>query len=398
MLRTNKKELQNSPMFYILIALSSLNFLGRGSIFFFIFSVYALCRLFMSGHRIKLDISSLYAALLTIVVLILSISNLDFLEAIKATTYFLAYLVGYNTYIVADNKLKYIERVCFSFCLGLAVYMLITFIYNLNKHVGYVRLLYNVWNGEPIAATLIGLLSCGIIGLSFYYFFIKKAIWSKVFAAITIILVFTVNFNTATRTPIILFLIFYAFLYLVYTSSVNQRKAVRMFFTMIFILAALWIVIAFNIANINTIISESNLIQRFRIEGLDSQRNQISAEHFRLLMKYPWGGGKISNEVGAHAHNFIQEGHDRYGILALISLVCLSMSSLINVLRILSKKRNKKQIDYLLICMYIPIFVQMCLEPVFQGYPVLVMFFLMLHAIFRAYLNYSSENTRECYN
>ena len=46
-----------------------------------------------------------------------------------------------------------------------------------------------------------------------------------------------------------------------------------------------------------------------------------------------WGGNKIYAAYGKMAHNFIQEGHDAYGILATVALIGLMIGFVRNVVK-----------------------------------------------------------------
>ena len=377
-----KKNREASLLFCLLITLSCMNFLGRGSIVYFVFALFALLKI---HPFIKIDGNFIFAALLTMSIAISSIIFYNVNEFVKSLNYVLLYLIGYNGFISSENKLMFAKRSIFAIFAGFSLNIILTYWFNHEYNFEGRRLLYSIWTKEFMAVTLVGLLSSIIIGYSFYAIFLCKKYLIKLTGIVSIFVMFLINIQTATRTPIILFAIVYAFLFFLRFFSTNWRKKIKwLALSSIVVLVAIALYLN-NAFGIRAYIISSPIFTRFSSEGIETSRTEIAVYHFNNMLDSLWGGNKISETYGKMAHNFIQEGHDKYGIFATIALLGLTYYFFRNIIRLLFVK-EKQQIDYLFISMYVAIIIQICLEPVFDGYPVVVMSLLMIHGIVTAYL------------
>jgi hypothetical protein len=159
---------------------------------------------------------------------------------------------------------------------------------------------------------------------------------------------------------------------------------------MIFIVVA-GLLYYYDVFQMRTYIDASPLTQRFKEEGMETPRTEIIRYYFEHMFDNVWGGGKISNSYEYMAHNYLQEGFDKYGIITMIALLVLTGCFFRNVIRLISI-RKKIDIDFLLISMYIAIIPSICLEPVFDGYPVIFMCLLIIHGMSSAYLREKARN------
>ena len=103
------------------------------------------------------------------------------------------------------------------------------------------------------------------------------------------------------------------------------------------------------------------------------------------MFDYLWGGNNIFHTTHTMAHNFIQEGHDLYGIFATVFLLLFSAVALWTLAR-LTFIRKKQPVVFLLLGIYISIFLQCFVEPVFEGYPILFGLMMLIHGLSVAYL------------
>lgn len=380
-------------IFYSLIVLFCMNFFENGSLLCLIFCIYSLLRI---NIKINIDFHCILSFLLTIVAFIASFIYFDYNIAIKSLNFFLIYIVGYNYYYLVDNKVKFIKNIIFSIFLGYSILTLLTFIYNYNtKVIDGQRTILNIWTGEYISVTLIGLLSSVVIGYSFYCFFIQKKIYLKCLAFIFLTITILINMKTATRTPILLLAITYIVLTLIYIFSTNPKKSIKFVAFIIFLFVIFFIFYHQDYFDIKTNILNSPLFKRVKSEKFTTGRIEIFYMHLLSMNVSYFGGGKISNYTGHLAHNFLQEGYDLYGIFGLLILM-LIFFSFIRVFCELLLKSNKNAIDYLLISMYISMIIQSFLEPIFSGYPCYFFCLLLIHSIATAYVcNYKKSNLKQ---
>lgn len=388
----NEKKIRFNRMdliFYFLIILFCMNFFSKGSLICFVFCIYGLIRY---NVKIKFDFFTIIAFLLTIVACSTSLIYYGILEFIKCTVYFFIYLIGYNSFINSKEKDAFIKKSIFSVFLGYSLFIIMTFFYNFNNEIlKGDRTIINIWTGESIAVTLIGLVSSVVIGYSFYAIFIQKKLFIKIYSVLALILACVININTATRTPFILMFINFIIIGLIYLF--NTKKIINFKFIILIVTVLSFFLIAFSndLFGLKTYIMESSLFKRLSDEGLSTSRIEIFKIHLKEFKLSIYGGNYISNTTGFLAHNFIQQGHDLYGLMATIVLIMMLICFFINIMKIL-KNKEKEKIDYLIISMYISMIIQMFLEPVLTGYPCYFFCMLFIHGMTNAYLIWRKTN------
>lgn len=379
-----RRSIEDSFVYYVLISLFCINFLGRGSVFCLVFGLFAVVK----TKNFKLDICSLFCFIMFLVSCIASIFYSDIIEAIKCLNFFLMYIVGVSGYCNAVNKKKYITMVLFSIFAGYALYIVLTFFANLNTVPEYdgQRVIKNFWTGERISVTLVGLISSVVIGYSGYVLLCKKKYLLKAVAIVSLILVVLINSKTATRTPILLILIVIGGMFLIYLFNQNTYKALKILFFILIIAILAIFLISIDFLGVRRYIESTPVFNRFQNEGVKTSRAQIFQMHLSYFFDYMWGGGNIQEATGEMAHNFLQQGHDLYGIFATVSLVLITICVLRNICKLLIK-RKKNEIDYLFISMYFAMLIQSLLEPIFSGYPCFYFSFLLIHGVATGYVN-----------
>lgn len=383
MLRQEKKHIENSPIFYLFLILISMNFLGHGSIFCVVFFLWYL--LFYKFST-KFDATFYFVLLLSISIMLWSLINFELEEMIKGVNYIALYFVGMNAYKNANQKVVFLKRSLFSIFLGFSLFNIITYFYNMGFGFSLEqRTLLSFWTKEPVAVTLIGLTSSIVVGYSFYGAFIQEKVVIKLITLITLVITVLLNFITATRTPLILLLIVWCVMFIIYfitTKGVNKVK----FLTMVVVLfALLGLVFITDMFGVKTYILSLPIWDRFEEAGFTTSRWEISKKHFQLMFDYIFGGSKISEITGSEAHNFIQQTHNLYGIFALLFVILVAISIIIAEIKLIIKKK-KNNIEYILMMMYACIFIQIMLEPVLTGYPILLWLMLFVHGATNRYL------------
>ena len=133
------KNIEDSNLFYILIAFSCMNFLGRGSLLFLVFALFAFIK---ESHVIKVDGNFCCVALLTFSIALASLVFYDVTEVVKSLNYVLLYLAGHNGFMAAKDKLRFAKKTVFSVFAGFAVYVILTYLYNRNIELGGSRIIY----------------------------------------------------------------------------------------------------------------------------------------------------------------------------------------------------------------------------------------------------------------
>lgn len=377
-----KHRSENPTIYYVLIVLACMNFLGKGSV---VYLGLGLFELFRRKCSILIDLNAVAVAIFTLFVVAVSVVYYSLSDCVKSVNAVLLYLLGYDSFCRAADKDKCIEQTALSMCVGFGMQLVLMFAYNLNREQASVRSLYSVWTKETIAVTLLGLLVATVTGYSFYAFFCGDKLWKKTLVLIMLAVGLKISFDTATRTPIVLFAAVYTAMSVLYMINIHGIKMLRYVGVLLFFGAAVFLLYITDTFGIKSAIWGTPIFQRLFMEGLATGRVDITKRHFAYMLQYPWGGAKIQKATGDIAHNFLQECHDLYGIFATLALLVITTQLILNLVRLI-RIRKKTGVDFLLISLYLAIMLQMCMEPVFSGYPILFWSLLNIHGMATAYL------------
>ena len=390
MLQTKKPRL-----FYFLLVLGCMNFLGRGSIVLLLLCLYEL---FRRKSYIAIDRNAIIIACFSLCVIFAAATYYSYSECIKAVNYFLMYVLGYDSYRRAEDKAACVEYTALAICIGFGLELVLMYLYNYNREQLSVRSMYSIWTGETIAVTLLGLLVSAVIGFSFYSFFYTKKKGQKVVVFFLLAVGLIISVNTATRTPFVMLFVVYAVMLVIHLFNKRGIKALRFVALGIILLLLVVLLFGLDVGGIRSATMNTHLVQRFLNEELEDGRLSRMKLHMEMMLDYPWGGGHIEAITGKNGHNYLQQGHDLYGIFAFIFLLAITVQFVSNLVRLL-KKRGKTGIDMLFLSMYLSMWIQICLEPIFTGYPILFWSLLVVHGMATAYLRqgYSSNDVRGKY-
>ncbi len=378
-----KKNFEDSLILYFLIGIASSNFLGRGSIVFLLacicFFVYA------RPDNIKLNAEAGWIAILSAACIPAVVMFYGLTELLKMLLFFGVYMVGYCGYRLAIDKIKYIKRMLFSVFAGFATNILLTYFYNLGKMVEGTRRIYNFWTKEPASATLFGLLSSVVIGYSFYGLFCSKKRTNQIISGIVLAISLLLNLTSATRTPFLMLAVVYTFMTLLVLFNNKGVKGLKTFFVILSVIAAGVILYSVDVFGIKSTVLQSPLFARLQTEGIATSRVAIAGRYFEEMPNYLWGGGNIYDLTGRMAHNYLQDFYDLYGLIPFIALLAVSFY-IVKHLVALVTIRKKTAVDLLLISMYLAMFLQMFLEPVFLGFPILFWCLVLIDGMTAMYI------------
>lgn len=351
----------------ILLFLSCFNFLGRGPVLYFIFSICSI--LYIRRGRT----TDCFQGNKFILCLVLSISaSLTALyfegvkETIKPINFVLSYYLGYLIY--AENKLL-MKRLSISAFLGFISNLLLTYYLNiivLGHNTG-VRHLYNYWTNELTPGTIYGLLSSFIIGYAYYSIFVNKSLLQIIISLLGIFLTIIINNETATRSPYILMGVSFALL----SFLQFKEKRFKYILGIIALLTLIGVAYLNDFGGINRIIAESSIMDRVDSDGLQTSRFTITMQYLDLMYEHPWGGNYGFDIVGFLPHTFILEIQNSYGLIAFfaISFIAIRMIVFLFEYKFIAFSDNLSSLVY---CIMLPLFIQCLFEPVNTGYPQLL--------------------------
>lgn len=378
-IKINTQTVENSILLYSLLALACMNFLGHGNIVMLVFNIFALIKL---RFKIKFDKPSYLYIALSLFVTIHSIVFFSPNDIIKALNYMLAYIVGVNCYLAATDKEKFIKRTMFAMFMGFSLNALLILIYNFLKfgRIVAARVLYSVWTGERVSVTLVGLLACVAIGYSYYAFFCNKKIYLKILSGAMLFIALYLAFFTATRTPFFMLVVVYFILLLIRFIESDMSHKIRNIIFLIIVVAAIFALYYLNVFNIKTTVDSSMLYQRLTGDPNSESRFLIATKYLKIMPKYIFGNGYLSETSGIYPHNYLQQTYDLYGLSSLVAMILVTIHLIKNFIALLNIK-NKSNVDFLCLALFIPMAIQVLLEPVVTGYPILLWALFLLNGI-----------------
>lgn len=384
-----RDSIENSKILYILLFLSCLNIYEKGSFLFLVLILYVIIFLKL---KISVDkVNTFLCLLLVSVSVVVSVYFYDLNAVIKCFNYGGAYIIAITIFNYAKNKEVVIKRLMFSIFSGFATQIMLVYLVNLYKGQPSTRTLYAIWNDGLISVTLIALLSSVIIGYSFYAIVCNKNKVQKVYTIVALVIVFFMNIMTATRTPFILLILVCFLLFVFYTrnSSISTKKKFWMCVLCVTVFAVLCYINDW--FGIKTFLLKSALFERMGEEGIKTTRIDIAQEFIARMWQYPFGGSFGRKEIGKYAHNILLEIYDLYGIVPFIVTSIFYIQAIKNIFYI-AKKGIYRSVNFLLIGLYLSSMIQMFLEPVIEGFPILFYVFLFIHGISNCYINFSKGN------
>lgn len=385
----HRNSIENSKILYTLLFLSCLNIYEKGNVLFLILILFVIIY-----FRLKIcidKVNALLCLLLVSISVVVSLCFYDFNAVIKCLNYGGSYIIAITLFNRAKNKDIIIKRLMFSVFLGFTAQIILVGCFNLYKGQPSTRTLYAIWNDGLISVTLIALLSSVIIGYSFYAIVCNNNKMLKVFSIGAFAIVLGMNIMTATRTPFILLILVYFSLFFMYlrNSSILTKKKFWIGILCVIVLVA--ICYENNLFGIKTYLLKSALIERMGEEGLNTTRIDIAREFMDRIWRYPFGGSFIRTETSKYAHNILLEVYDLYGIVPFMVISVFYIQGIRNIFRMV-RKGIFKSVNFLLMGLYLSIMIQMFLEPVIEGFPILFYIFLFIHGVSNSYIDFSERN------
>lgn len=367
----------------ILLSCSCLNLVGKGSLIFLLFCLLSLVFTYKKGQKIPYYFILYFFC--AVAVVLSSLLFYSYAEVIKCVNYLLPFIIGFNLIINSKDYKQTIIQIFFAVFLGFSLNIIIVYFYNLGIKRESVRTLYSFWTKEPIAVTCVGLFSSVVIGYAAYAI-IGRARWIiKILSITSLVFGLILAIDTATRTPLVLSILVFVIMNYIYIKSNRGRAALRFIFILGLFFLFIYMAYSFDLLGIKTFFESSNIFKRLEDEGLETSRWEISLEHFRLMPKYLWGGGNITNETSEFAHNVLQDAYDNFGVLFAFPFLFIIIHWVYNLIKI-SCIKGKTSVDYLLVSVQLAIMIQFCVEPVVTGYPVILWCMFLFDGISTAYL------------
>ena len=368
------------------IAVSCILFLATLNIFnkmaYLIFAAFLVLLLFKNFNT---EIN--YMAILLIVfslalILFSDISGIlknGIFTAIRNLIYPLIYIIGYNIYSKEDSDNKF-QNIMIFVGLGSFLHYILNMFINTEAEGRNTK---DIWSADVLSATGQAALCCIAIGIFGALLYSKRKPIYKILAIAGLVSVLVYNLVLAGRTLIVLMLIVLIAGFLYY-SILYKTKRFKTILPICFVALFFVWAIRFNWFGIGDYVFDSNLFERFTEEttiNSSSGRTDFKLEYLKYILIYPFGGGKIYNEVGRYAHDLLLDLYSDAGIIAAFIILVILLISLKNTFKVFKNKNISTDLKMLVFCVYIVIYIQFFLEPIMAGMPWLLALFLFYNGM-----------------
>ena len=389
--KTNKPI--NNLIFYFILTLlffMSMNFSAK----FFYFAFASL--LVYLVYRINLYFDYMFIIYFTVSIIMCCFHINDGIKAmLRVFASPVVYLLGLS--LIFDiskgthkNKKELILKALFyiliAVVLGTATHFLLNFIINYGQDLG--RNTIDIWTGKIASATNQASIVCITSGMTCALIVKAPKPIYRVLSIVLTIFILTYNLILAGRTIIAIYGVCFVVALFFY---LQQTKNTKIFFKVALWIVAIaligYVIYTSNFWGAKDVILESNLYERFfgdsKMGITETARKKSKLFYLTHFLEYPFGGLNMRGEVG-YAHDLLLDAYDEYSIFCFIFLVLIIISSLKNLTTFVFNKNIELSYRLMVLCVYIAIYIQFFLEPIFAGLPWLYVIFCLLNGVLSA--------------
>lgn len=363
----------------IMLFLLGINFMHLGQFF-----LPLICLLLFIDRKFKFKVNDIRVF---IILCLFAISFFIFsyklgFYAVMGFTLPMAYYIGSNMNEVNQKNIKY---VIYILALGMATYLVLNFFYELS-FLDFSYLITkvrheDVWTGQVIRPTLMGLYSYLLIAVLCYVLFEEKNKLIKMLFSILFIIIMIYNISLARRT-VVLIVVLSLLLWFILANIKDRKSIIKatifVSFTMILILSILLILIKFNIFGIWNFISRTSLYHKFIGYGFSSDRIEYLIEGIKLAPANLWGNRTISSQIGNLMHDLWSDIYDYAGIIPWALMIVYTLSSIVELIKNTKNKKQEYKFRIMILSIFLVFFVAFCLEPIMTSASIFMIVFVAI--------------------
>lgn len=368
---------------YLLLALFSMNFmlLDKYLIMLMFLQQCVRKKILTCDHKIYL--LGAFAAIYTVVLYVFS-GKIH----VGAVMLPVAYLVGYNWEIEEEDPGKTVKTVLICASLGMCVHVVLNFLWEMiqNRGIVFGARHRDIWSGAVSGATgqMVNLTMCTSV-LTFAVMKRGKYLWLLGLLGIGLIYGAIVGSRTAVMMTLVSALAGMLILFGSFRSP-NVRKAMVGYAVIVGVLVLVFVNGWFGVSEI---VEKSYLLTRIREIIAENQsifstsRWDLKGEYLRNAVYWPWGGGKLRQMAGGnYAHDLLLDAFSDGGIFAVGLLAVYLIGWLWDTLAFI-RRDGSLEIKVLCFPYLVVMILQMMLEPVIAGAPVLLLNMALVHGVMK---------------
>jgi len=380
--------------YFLFLFLFSLNFFGKGNIFFLLLIVNALIIGFLSGNRFILDKGFIYIILFSISYFII----LQFYRTIDLYSIFIFLVAPIAAYIlgqlVVSQSCSLIRNYIYIIAIGNFLHgffnvIYTTILFGFSIYFSGLRGFPDIWSREILTATLQGTYYTLVVSLLFYSIVIRKE--NFLFSYMIIIMAFFSLFVSAlmgNRTLLFIMGIVFLVSLIVYFLLEQRKIRIIKIFMSIFILSLiLYVLYATNTFALREIVEGSLLVGRMKYSiTQDDPRFSVYSWAFKQLFDYPMGGYRMYLGGLKYAHNLWLDVLFATGLIPFIFLSLFSINVSINVYKLIKLASLPISLRLLLFGIYAGYILNFMVEPILEGVPIMFVSFCLISGMLSKFL------------
>lgn len=368
----------SSPFFVFMLAAAFSNLLGWGS-----YILLGLSAVFFvwNYYKIKIPVSVFPIAIFACLYFLFRLNSDEINSIFKIFLCPLLWIVGYN--IEKLPRIRVVLKIAAILALGMAIHGVLNYYYNTVMGVTMsISLKKDVWTGEGLAATGQAALFTPFLSLFIWLVFAKQERWVKIGTIILFLCALMYAIQLGSRTFLLLTLLSIVLGVLCYAQKRGKGMQILLAFLVFAVVFA--ILYSTDTFGLRTYIRGSYLIRRMAVEKgfyalAENGRFYYKKEYLKNALLYPWGGSHLLEDVvGAYAHDLWLDMMDEAGIITALAILNYTIIACFRILILCGKKRIPQDEKIALYSYAVIIYAQFFAEPIWQGSPMLLLFFIFV--------------------
>lgn len=302
-----------------------------------------------------------------------------------------AFLLGYNLIQPdegSDEMGKAEKKAQALFMLaaaGFLIHLLLNLFMTFNQNLDN-RNTIDFWTGENRSATGQAGLMCVPLAWCVACISTRKGLKTILPASIALVAMLYYNLILGSRTIVIAFIIVtFVALFYALGNRINGQKAQRILVSVAGWSLAVAVLYINDIGGVRTLVEESILGGRMLDTSLlviiEDDRWSAKLRYLELMPQYMLGGNNIRRIVGIYAHDILLDTYDEASVFAFLAIIAILWDAVFKMRRFMKCGQFSTGTKATVLCVYVMMFLEFAVEPIFAGMPWLLMTFCFFHGI-----------------
>ena len=305
----------------------------------------------------------------------------------------MAYYIGSNIRHPDEESIK---KIIYLFAISMAFHVILNAVTELYLHGvrGFFSSSthYDVWTRQKIANTQTAVNADILIGSIYYLLFHEKNRKWKFFCLFVFVLNMFYLLVIGRRTPVILLFLamILAFFYETFVLKSVSEKRRKQFVSVLLLgfgcIVGVILIYSLDLFHLRAVLDEYHIIQKFKQGLFNDERFRLYFGSFKLMPKYPFGGQKISAELGEQIHDLWIDVYDYAGAVTCLLIILYSILSASVILRLYRDRSVSNDLKVFCFGVFVCIVTQMFVEPIMTGSSLFMLITVITVAVIERHL------------